>query len=175
MKRVEAEAIGSVADYRLVERSIPAPGADEVLLRVAACGMGYVDALVALGGYQVKPPLPFTPGQEVAGTVAAIGANISGVRVGDRMLAGGFGGGLSEYLTVAASDALAIPDAMSFAQAAVFRINYLTALHALRDRGAIAPGETLLVLGAAGGLLAVSGVLAVGVVLAGTTGRRICN
>lgn len=152
MKRVQAAKLDSIADYRMIETELPEPGDGEVLIRVAACGMGYVDALVALGGYQVKPPVPFTPGQEVGGTVAAVGSNASGFAAGDRVMASSFGGGLAEYVTAASASVSLLPPNMSFAQAAGFRVNYLTALHGLRDRAGLQAGERLLVFGAAGGV-----------------------
>jgi NADPH:quinone reductase len=163
MKLVQAHRLDSVADYQMVDADTPAPSAEQVLIQVHACGMGYVDALVALGRYQVKPPLPFTPGQEVAGVVTATGDRVSGVKVGDRVMASTFGGGLAEFVAVPAGATLLMPDNMSFAQAAGFRIDHVTALHGLRDRAAIQPGERLLVFGAAGGV----GVAAVQV------GRRL--
>ncbi|MEN9626782.1 MAG: hypothetical protein RJA10_8, partial [Pseudomonadota bacterium] len=93
MKIVEARALDSIDDYALREADVPVPGPGQVLLRVAACGVGYVDALVALGRYQVKPALPHVPGQEVGGTVVAVGEGVAGRAVGDRVMAtvrGGF-------------------------------------------------------------------------------------
>ncbi len=150
MKVVQAQKIDSVDDYRIVEVEMPQPAADQVLLKVHACGMGYVDALVALGRYQVKPPLPFTPGQEIGAVVEAVGEAVAHLKVGDRVMASSFGGGLAEYVVVPGSAVESIPEAMSFAQAAAFRVNYVTALHGLKDRAALQPGERLLVFGAAG-------------------------
>jgi NADPH2:quinone reductase len=152
MKLVQAQKLDSVEDYRLIDAELPKPAAGQVLIAVHACGMGYVDALVALGRYQVKPPLPFTPGQEIGGVVEAVGEGVSHLRVGDRVMGSLFGGGLAEYVAVPASAAQVIPAEMSFAQAAGFRVNYVTALHGLADRAALQPGERLLVLGAAGGV-----------------------
>src|ERR1700758_2267869 len=93
MRLVRAESLSSIADYRLIEDRAPQPAAGEVLVRVSACGIGYVDALVALGRYQVKPPLPHVPGQEVGGTVEAVGEGVEGLAKGDRVMAvvrGGF-------------------------------------------------------------------------------------
>jgi NADPH2:quinone reductase len=152
MKLVQAQKLDSVEDYRLLDVAVPKPAAGQILVRVHTCGMGYVDALVALGRYQVKPPLPFTPGQEIGGVVEAVGEGVSNVRIGDRVMVSLFGGGLAEYVAVPAAAAQVIPDAMSHAQAAGFRVNYVTALHGLADRAALQPGERLLVLGAAGGV-----------------------
>jgi NADPH2:quinone reductase len=152
MKLVQAQKLDSIDEYRLIDAEVPKPAAGQVLIAVHACGMGYVDALVALGRYQVKPPLPFTPGQEIGGVVEAVGEGVSHLRVGDRVMGSLFGGGLAEYVAVPASAAQVIPAEMSFAQAAGFRVNYVTALHGLADRAALDPGERLLVLGAAGGV-----------------------
>lgn len=162
MKRVQAETLNSLEDYRIVEVETPRPGPGEALIRIAACGVGYVDALWALGRYQEKPPLPHTPGQEVAGVIEAIGEGVSGLAVGDRVLARVWGG-FAERAVAAAANVQRIPAALGFAEAAAFRVNYITALHALRDRAALQSGERLLVFGAAGGV----GVAAVQV------GRRL--
>lgn len=152
MKLVQAEKIDSVEDYRLVEVPRPIPAEGDVFICVKMCGMGYVDALVALGGYQVKPPVPFTPGQEISGVVEAVGAKVQSVKIGDRVMANSFGGGLAEYVAVPQAMVTVIPDQLADAQAAGFRVNYLTALHSLRDRAQIRAGERLLVFGAAGGV-----------------------
>ncbi|HEY2051989.1 MAG TPA: NADPH:quinone oxidoreductase family protein [Caulobacteraceae bacterium] len=151
MKLVEAGALDSIADYRLIEHPAPAIKPHEVLVRVKACGVGYVDALVALGRYQVKPPLPHTPGSEVGGVVEAVGGEVTGLGPGQRVMAQ-VRGGFAQLAVAPAAAVTPIPEAMSFEQAAGFRINYLTALHGLADRAALAPGERLLVLGAAGGV-----------------------
>jgi NADPH2:quinone reductase len=151
MKFVQASTLDSITDYRLLEGETPMPGPGEVLIKVAACGVGYVDALVALGRYQVKPPLPHTPGKEVGGWIKAMGAGVDGLAPGDRVMAS-VRGGFAQFALAPAVDTVKIPERMSFAQASGFRVNYLTALHGLRDRGALAAGERLLVLGAAGGV-----------------------
>lgn len=122
-----------------------------LLLRVAAVGLGFVDGLMALGRYQVKPPVPWTPGNEVSGTVVAVGEGVEGFAIGDAVVASCFGGGLAELCAVDAASAHRLPDGLAPGIAAALPINYATALHALKDRAALAPGETLLVLGAAGG------------------------
>ena len=151
MKRVQADSLDSIADYRLIEVDAPEPGAGQVLIRVTACGVGYVDALVSLGRYQVKPPLPHTPGQEIGGVIEAVGEGVAGLAVGDRVMAQAMGG--FQELTLADARAVVkIPHAMSATQASGFRINYITALHGLRDRADLQPGERVLVFGAAGGV-----------------------
>ncbi len=151
MKAILGEALDSIDDYSLTEVAAPAPGPGEVQVRIAACGIGYVDVLVALGGYQVKPALPHIPGMEAAGTVAALGEGVTGLAVGDRVLAA-VQGGFAEYAVAPAEGVFRLPERLDFAAASGLRINYLTALHGLRDRARIQAGERLLVLGAAGGV-----------------------
>jgi len=128
----------------------PAPG--QVAIDVTACGVNYVDALIVTGRYQIKPPRPFTPGYEVAGRIAEIGSGVVDLAIGDRVLATPGFGGYAERLVVGATAVHRVPDAMSDAQAATFTQSYSTALFALRNRARLEPGETLLVLGAAGGV-----------------------
>lgn len=151
MKLVRTENLDSLDNYKIVDVDVLTPRDSEVVVAVAACGMGYVDALVALGRYQIKPPTPFTPGQEVAGTIVAVGSKVTTLAVGDRVLAHVYGG-LAEQVRLPPSLVTKIPDVMTFPQAAAFRINYLTALHGLKDRARLEAGERLLVFGAAGGV-----------------------
>jgi NADPH2:quinone reductase len=151
MRAVLVEKFGSVDDIRLGETPKPAVRPGSVLIAVKAVGVGFVDVLGALGKYQVKQALPFIPGGELAGVVEAMGEGVSGFTAGDRVIGGGFAGAWAEYAVLPAAALLKMPEAMSFEQGAMFRTNYATALHGLRDRGEIKPGETLLVLGAAGG------------------------
>ena len=151
MKALQAEHLDSIDGYRVVDLPVPEPKPGEVRIKVAACGVGYVDALVSLGRYQVKPPLPHVPGGEAGGVIDALGEGVSGLSVGDRVMAA-VRGGFSEYSIASAAAVVRIPDAMSFEQASGFRINYLTALHGLRDRANLQPGERLLITGAAGGV-----------------------
>ncbi|RYF93132.1 MAG: NADPH:quinone oxidoreductase family protein, partial [Caulobacteraceae bacterium] len=151
MRKVVAETLESLDGYQLVEADRPEPKAGEVLIAVEAVGVGYADALVALGRYQVKPPLPHTPGQEAGGRVVALGEGVEGLKVGDRVMAQ-VRGGFADFAIAPAAGVQIIPDAMSAAEAAGFRVNYLTALHGLRDRAQLRPGETVVVLGAAGGV-----------------------
>ena len=151
VKYVRGTALNAISDYAIAEGDAPPAGPGQVQIRVAACGIGYVDVLVALGGYQVKPALPHTPGQEIAGTVSATGGGVEGLSVGDRVLAAA-PGGFAEVAVASHDSVFRIPDNLAFADAASLRLNYLTALHGLRDRGNLQKGERLLVLGAAGGV-----------------------
>jgi len=151
MRAVLVEKFGSLDDIRLGETAKPSVKPGHVLIAVKAVGIGFVDVLGALGRYQVKQDLPFVPGGEFAGVVEAVGDGVSGFRAGDRVIGGGFAGAWAEYALCPAAAVRKMPDNMSFEQGAMFRTNYTTALHGLRDRGQLAPGETLLVLGAAGG------------------------
>lgn len=151
MRAVLVEKFGSVDDIHLGEKAKPEVKPGHVLVAVKAVGIGFVDVLTALGRYQVKQDLPFVPGGELAGVVEAVGDGVGGLAAGDRVIGGGFAGAWAEYALCPAGAVLKMPGAMTFEQGAMFRTNYATALHALRDRGEIRPGETLLVLGAAGG------------------------
>lgn len=151
VKFVRGTALNAISDYGIAQGEAPQAGPGQVQIKVAACGIGYVDVLVALGGYQVKPTLPHTPGQEIAGTVSAVGSGVAGLSVGDRVLAAAQGG-FAEYAVAQRDSVFGIPDSLGFAGAASLRLNYLTALHGLRDRADLQKGERLLVLGAAGGV-----------------------
>ena len=151
MKAIQTADLSSIDNYAPVDLPAPQPGEGEVRIRVAACGVGFVDALVALGRYQVKPPLPHVPGAEIGGLVDALGPGVTGFSIGERVLAQARGG-FAEYAIAPQRAVSRIPDHMSMNQAAGFRVNYATALHGLRDRAALRVGETLVVIGAAGGV-----------------------
>lgn len=151
MKAIAADRIDSLADYFEVERPLPHPSAGQVRIKVAAIGIGYVDALVAMGRYQVKPPLPHIPGQELAGTIDAVGEGVTDWTPGDRVTAM-TPHAFAEYALAPSTACQPLPAHVSFAQGAALPLNYLTALHGLQDRAALKPGETLLVFGAAGGV-----------------------
>jgi NADPH2:quinone reductase len=152
MRAVVGEALGAPENYHLVEVPVPEPGAGQVQIAVAVAGMGYVDALVSRGLYQVKPPVPYRPGLELAGTVTAVGEGVDSFAIGDRVAASGFGGALAEFAVVPAQAAHHLPEHLDLRAAAGFVINYVTAWHGLLDRGQLQAGETVLVLGAAGGV-----------------------
>jgi NADPH2:quinone reductase len=124
----------------------------QVRLRVHAVGFGFPDALMVAGKYQVKPEVPFTPGNETAGVITEVAADVSNFRPGMRVLAMALQGGLAQQCVVAAESLIPLPDSMGMAAAAGLLVNYGTTYHALVQRARIQPGETLLVLGAAGGV-----------------------
>ncbi|MDB4993244.1 MAG: Quinone oxidoreductase [Myxococcaceae bacterium] len=130
----------------------PTPGAGEVLLEVKAAGVNFPDVLLSHGKYQFKPTPPFVPGGEAAGIVVAVGAGVTTVAVGDRVAATLLHGAFAEKIVVPEMATTKIPDAVSFEVAAATLLTYLTTLHALDDRAQLRSGETLLVLGAAGGV-----------------------
>ncbi len=128
----------------------PEPGPGEVLIAVHAAPVNFVDLYVTGGTYQFLPKLPFVPGKGPSGIVAALGPNVTALAVGDRVLAMAEIGGYAEYVTARADQCYRIPDAMSFPGAASMSLAYDTAWFALKQRGRLQPGETLLVLGASG-------------------------
>jgi NADPH:quinone reductase len=152
MKAVLAKAFGPLE--QLVLEDVPArnPGAGEVAVTVKACGVNFFDALIVQGKYQTRPPLPFSPGGEVAGVISEVGQGVSALKKGMRVLAFTGHGGYAEELTAEAASVVELPAQMDFVTAAGFPITYATSYHALKDRGQLRSGETLLVLGAAGGV-----------------------
>ena len=149
-RAVIARAFGRASTFTIEPFDPGMPGPGQVRIAVHAAGVSYADVLVAAGEYQLKPALPFVPGSELAGVIEAVGEGVEPGRVGERVCASAFGGALGETAVVPARQALAIPDAMPFDEAAVFRVSYATAFHALTQRAALQPGETVLVLGAGG-------------------------
>ncbi len=130
----------------------PAPGDRQVVVDVKACAVNFPDVLIIQNLYQFKPPLPFSPGAEIAGVVSSVGSAVDGVQVGDRIFASTGWGGLAEKIAVDAGSLIPIPDGIDFAAASSFLYAYGTSHYALKDRGHLRPGETLVVLGAAGGV-----------------------
>jgi NADPH2:quinone reductase len=151
MQAIASNSLEGFESYESVVVPDVAPGPAEVRIRVEAVGLGYVDALIARGGYQVKPELPHIPGVEVAGTIDAVGADVVGWAVGDRVLAM-TRAGLADAALAPAAACYRLPEGISVEQAAAFPLNHLTAIHGLLDRGRLQAGETLLVFGAAGGV-----------------------
>ena len=152
MKAVLSRAVGGPETLELAEVPAPAPGKGEVLIGVAACGVNFPDALIIEDKYQFKPARPFAPGGEVAGVIEAVGEGVSGLEIGQRVLASTGWGGMAEKVVCEVRRVMLIPDVMPFEEAAAFLMTYGTSYYALKDRAALKAGETLLVLGAAGGV-----------------------
>src|ERR671931_912162 len=152
MKAVLCKSYGPPRTLAVEEVPSPTPRQGEAIISVKAAGVNFPDVLIIQNKYQVKPPLPFSPGSEAAGVVTAIGDGVDHVKIGDRVMAITGYGAFAEEIAVDAARLLPIPDGMDFATAAGFGLTYATSDHALRDRGALKTGETLLVLGAAGGV-----------------------
>ena len=154
MRAWQVPALGEPADVmRLVDDATnPAPGPGQVLVNVHAVALNFPDVLMCRGLYQVRPPLPFTPGVELCGTVVAAGSDVAVPAIGDRVLGSPAGGGLAEFALMDAVDALPAPAALDDAQAASFHIAYQTGWFGLHRRAGLKAGETLLVHAAAGGV-----------------------
>jgi len=152
MRVIRCVNYGEPRTLAVEEAPEPVPGPGEVLLAVEAAGLGYVDALFVRGTYQVKLPLPFVPGSEVAGTIEAVGEGLPGELIGNRVMALSSRGALAEKLVLPAAMCSTIPDEMSAEAAAGFLVSYCTALYGFENCGKLQPGETVLVLGAAGGV-----------------------
>lgn len=152
MKAVLAKAFAPLEQLAYEDVAPQSAGPGQAVIAVRACGVNFLDGLIVQGKYQSKPPLPFSPGAEVAGLVKAVGAGVTGLTVGMPVLAlTGYGGFAEEVLTEA-SNLMPLPQGMDFATAACFPIVYGTSHHALKERAQIRSGETLLVLGAGGGV-----------------------
>src|SRR5436190_8386815 len=130
----------------------PVPGPGELLVRVRACAINFPDVLIIEDKYQLKPPRPFAPGGEIAGEIEAIGEGVEGWVPGDRIIAATGYGGLVEKLVIPARAAFRLPAGRSFGEGSALLLTYATSIHALLDRGRLEAGQTLLVLGAAGGV-----------------------
>jgi NADPH2:quinone reductase len=152
MRAVICHAWGAVESLKVEEVAAPVPAADEVLIDVRATSVNYADSIMVAGKYQTRPPLPFSPGLETAGVVAACGAQVTRFRPGDRVMATLGWGGLAERAVAKERETFAIPDGMSFEEAGAFPIAYISSDVAIRWQGRLEAGETLLVLGAAGGV-----------------------
>jgi NADPH2:quinone reductase len=129
----------------------PDPHPKEIVIRVKAAGLNFFDTLIISGKYQYRPEVPFSPGAELSGTVVKLGRDVQGFSLGDRVMAFTGWGALREEVAVKAAKVIALPDDVGHEAAAVMQVTYGTALHALHDRALLRAGETLVVLGAAGG------------------------
>ncbi len=153
MRAVRVNALSEdITAVDMEEIDLPAPGEGEVQIRIRACAVNFPDLLMVQGKYQFKPPLPFTPGMEAAGDIVAVGPGVTAFAPGDKVVAGLRTGGMAEGANTPAASCRAMPEAMSYEEAAGYTTAYLTAYVSLVRRGHLEAGETLLVHGAAGGV-----------------------
>ncbi|MDH3994795.1 MAG: NADPH:quinone oxidoreductase family protein [Gammaproteobacteria bacterium] len=153
MKALVCKELGLADKLELVDDwADPELGDHDVLIEVKAAGLNFPDVLIIQGKYQIQPELPFIPGAECSGVVTAVGANVTRYKVGDRVLSMGASGAFCEKIAANEYAVFPMPQSLSFEQAAGISITYFTSYYALKQRANIQPGETLLVLGAAGGV-----------------------
>lgn len=152
MKAVLCKAYGPPESLVIEEVEALRPGPGQVVIGVKACGVNFPDTLIIEGKYQFKPEMPFSPGGEVAGIVKELGEGVRGVKAGDRVISFTSSGGFAEEVVAEASSLIPMPEQMDFVTASAFVMVYGTSHYALKDRAKLQPGETLLVLGAAGGV-----------------------
>ena len=152
MKALRSHAVGGPDTLTLDELPEPQPGSGELQVRVHAAAINYPDVIIIEDKYQIKPPRPFAPGSEIAGEITALGEGVTGWNIGDRLIAVPGWGGLSQTVVIAAKSAFRLPANRSFVDGAALLLTYATSIHALYDRGKLEAGETVLILGAAGGV-----------------------
>ena len=152
MKAVLSKETGGPETLVVEEIDTPTAGSGEVLVKVAACAINFPDTLIIRDMYQFKPPRPFAPGGEISGTIEALGEGVTDFAVGDRVMCGVGNGGLQEKVVVPAAKLFKVPDGIDLVKASALLMTYGTTIHGLKDRGDIKEGETVLVLGAAGGV-----------------------
>lgn len=152
MKAVLCKEWGMPGTLVVEDVPSPKPGSGQVVVSVKACGVNFPDTLIIQGKYQFKPEMPFSPGGEVAGVIKEVGEGVTRVRPGDRVIAFNTWGGFAEEMLVDADRTIQMPASMDFVPASAFVLTYGTSYHALKDRADIKAGETMLVLGAAGGV-----------------------
>jgi NADPH2:quinone reductase len=152
LKALLSRAPGGPETLELAELPDPIAGPGQLLVDVRACAINYPDVLIIEDKYQFRPERPFAPGGEIAGVIAAVGEGVSGWSAGDRIIAMLGHGGLAEKLVIPAAMAVPLPEGRSFEEGSALILTYATTIHALLDRGKLKEGETLLVLGAAGGV-----------------------
>jgi len=152
MKALLCKAFGPAEKLVLEEVAPVEPGKGQVVVEVRACSVNFPDTLIIEGKYQFKPDLPFVPGTDVAGIIKKVGEGVPQSRVGERVLAIPLWGGFAEEVAVDEARLIPLPHDLDFVTAAAFALTYATSYYALKDRAKLQPGETLLVLGAAGGV-----------------------
>ncbi|UYY58473.1 NADPH:quinone oxidoreductase family protein [Sphingomonas sp. S2-65] len=152
MRALLSRAPGGPETLTLADVPDPVPGKGQVLVSVRACAINYPDVLIIADKYQFKPTRPFAPGGEIAGVIEAVNESVTGWSVGDRVIAVIGHGGLATKVAIGADQLFRLPDERNFEEGAALLLTYATAIHALLDRGQLRTGQTLLVLGAAGGV-----------------------
>ena len=152
MRALVCEAYGPPESLKMREVAIPEPGPGEVLIKTAVAGVNFPETLIIENKYQIKPPMPFSPGGELSGVIAKVGPGVTGFAPGDRVAALTNWGAFADYVIAQAERTTHVPDAMPLDVAAAFTMAYGTSHHALKQRAQLQPGETLLVLGASGGV-----------------------
>ena len=152
MRAFVGTSLGSIDGFVLDHLPVPEPGAGQIRIRVQATALGFVDGLIVQGRYQLKPVLPYIPGGEIAGVVDATGPGAESLKQGQGVVTWQLGGGLAEYAVVNLSDVDVVQDDISAVVAASMLVDYQTAHHALFEVAAVRAGDSVLVLGAAGGV-----------------------
>jgi len=151
MKALLCTRYGTPDELEVADIADPTPGPGEAVVRIKAAALNFFDTLIIAGKYQTKPPMPFSPSAEFAGTVESLGVGVNGFKIGDRVLGYAGYGAARERIAIATSRLVKIPDGLDFDRAAGLCVTYGTTLHALKDRAKLKAGETLAVLGASGG------------------------
>src|SRR6478609_2116392 len=152
MKALLSKCVGGPEALVLDDIPVPSPGTGEVLLAVRACGVNFPDSLIIKDRYQFRPPRPFSPGGEVAGVVTGVGEGVTKCKPGDRIIGWVNWGGMAESIVLDETQCILMPSSMPFDEASAFIMTYGTSYHALKERGRLRAQETLLVLGAGGGV-----------------------
>ena len=173
MRAVLCDRFEGIGALRIGETAEPAPTDDEVLIDVHAASVSYMDYLMASGGYQLRPTLPYVPGTDAAGVVISVGDKVTRFRPGDRVACGNWYGGFAERMVAKASKSARIPDNVDFFAGSTVLHAYLTAWYALANRARLEAGETVLITGAAGGVGLACVEVAPSPWRAGDCGRRI--
>lgn len=177
MKAVLCKELGMPEDLVVEDVPSPRPGKGQVVLTVKAAGVNFPDILIIQGKYQFKPEFPFSPGGEVAGVVKEAGEGVTSLKPGDRVIASSGWGGFAEELVVDTDRTIAMPDEMDFVPASAFVLTYGTSYHALKDRAQLKAGETMLVLGASGGVglsaIQIGKMMGANVIAAASTDQKL--
>jgi len=181
MKAVLCKSFGNIDNLAVDEIPSLAPDKGEVIINVKACGLNFPDTLIIQGKYQFKPEFPFSPGGEISGIIKEVGESVSHLKVGDKVMYGSVFGGFAEEVKANAKDVFKMPSTMDFTTAASSMLTYGTSYHALVNRANLKEGETLLVLGAAGGVgtaaIQIAKALGATVIAAASTNDKLdfCN